>query len=354
MPSLIADADSIYIRATPIPRALESVQQTFWGMYPLTARTADFPPPTIITRSPSEETLFPNDSNCRRFAEISRQFAQRAADRWNDSEELVYVTKLIGKWMAQDGAKVAVDSHPRLSGIMDTINSTRGHGKPTRLPNEFYDPTLIKYIEKIGVEEWFQGYNESQEYRKLGIGGLVGDVVARMVSNAEQYDQFGIKETGGDGKNHGTGRGGENRIQFGLSGCHDTTLAAMLASLGCFNMEAWPPYTSHIAIELFKAKGSRKSPAPPLSAPKTGIWEYLTGQSSKYPSYYAIGRTPMAELADVQKDKLEGYFVRIRYNDEIIKIPGCKPAGKHLDGDESFCTLVCLYHMTKGLYLLTS
>ena len=79
MPKFIADADMIYLRATPMPRALESVQQTFWGMYPSNARTASFPPPTIITRAPAEETLFPNDSNCRRFAKLSRAFAQRCA-----------------------------------------------------------------------------------------------------------------------------------------------------------------------------------------------------------------------------------------------------------------------------------
>ena len=81
MPKLIADADMIYLRATPLPRALESVQQIFWGMYPPTARTASFPAPTIVTRTPADETLFPNDSNCRRFSQLSRAFAQRTADR---------------------------------------------------------------------------------------------------------------------------------------------------------------------------------------------------------------------------------------------------------------------------------
>lgn len=73
--------------------------------------------------------------------------------------------------------KVAVDSHPRLSGIMDTINSTLAHGPATRLPKEFYDKKGRAIIDKIGVEEWFSGYQESQEYRMLGIGGLMGDVV---------------------------------------------------------------------------------------------------------------------------------------------------------------------------------
>jgi acid phosphatase len=81
MPKLIADADMIYLRATPLSRTLESVQQSFGGMYPLTARMASFPPPTIITRNHADETLFPNESNCQRFNQLSQAFAARAAQR---------------------------------------------------------------------------------------------------------------------------------------------------------------------------------------------------------------------------------------------------------------------------------
>lgn len=63
MPKIIGDADMIYLRATPMPRALESLQQSFWGMYPLSARTATFPPPTIITRAPSDESMSIKETN---------------------------------------------------------------------------------------------------------------------------------------------------------------------------------------------------------------------------------------------------------------------------------------------------
>lgn len=81
MPRVISDADMIYLRATPMQRALDSVQQSFVGMYPSSARTASFPPPTIITRAAANETLFPNEGNCRRFSQLARAFAQRTADR---------------------------------------------------------------------------------------------------------------------------------------------------------------------------------------------------------------------------------------------------------------------------------
>jgi acid phosphatase len=354
MPSLIADSDMIYLRATPIPRALESVQQAFWGFYPPSARTADFPTPTIITRTPADETLFPNDGNCRRFAYLSRAFAQRTAERWNDTEDMEYLSKLFSKWMPGK-AKVAVNSHPRLSGIMDTINATDAHGPATKLPKEFYDPKAREIIDKISVEEWYAGYTESEEYRMLGIGGLLGDITTRMTGSVEQNGRDGIVEVGGEDGDLGHGRGGETNIKLALSGCHDTTLAAVLTSLGAFEGEKWPPFTSHIAIELFRKKQAdlRSASASTINSgdaftkPNGGKsqswWSSIFGTAKAvHQQSESIARKPMEELTDKQKDSLKGYYVRLRYNDKIMQVPGCKVEGKHLEGDTTFCTLVSL------------
>jgi acid phosphatase len=53
-----------------------------------------------------------------------------------------------------------------------------------------------------------------------------------------------------------------------------------------------------------------------------------------------IARRKIEELSDEEKLKLNGYYVRLRYNDKPVTIPGCALPGNHLDGDESFCTLV--------------
>lgn len=350
MPKLIADSDMIYLRATPIPRALESVQQAFWGFYPPSARTADFPSPTIITRTPADETLFPNDASCRRFGQLSRAFAQRTAERWNDTEDMQYLSKLISKWMPDEG-KVAVDSRPRLSGIMDTINATDAHGPETKLPKDFYDPKARGTIDKIAVEEWFKGYTESSEYRMLGIGALLGDVTLRMTGSVEGNGRDGLLEIGGSNGSLGQGRGSETNTKLALSGCHDTTLAAALTSLGAFENEKWPPFTSHIAFELFKARTT-----PPPSRPSTPTlsqnaqpkaqswWSSLFGRAnpstlSDAPRPEGIARKPLSELTGSQREELQGYYVRVRYNDKIMQIPACKAEGKHLDGDTSFCTL---------------
>ncbi|KAF1837391.1 phosphoglycerate mutase-like protein [Decorospora gaudefroyi] len=343
MPKLISSSDMIYLRATPVPRALESVQQAFWGFYPPSARTADFPPPTIITRTPADETLFPNDASCRRFAQLSRAFAQRAAEKWNDTDDMRYLSKKLSKWMPGE-QDVAVDSHPRLSGIMDTLNATDAHGPETKLPKEFYDAKTRAIIDKIAVEEWYQGYAESSEYRMLGIGGLMGDITSRMIGSIERNGNSGIVEVGGNDGQLGKGRGGETDIKFAMSGCHDTTLAAVLTSLGAFQGEHWPPFSSHIAVEMFRKRDRAPTPEQTPAAPRSqGWWTSLFGSTKTLEedplTPEGIARKPLTELSPAQRKQLDDYYVRIRYNDKVMQIPGCKAPGKHLDGDTTFCTL---------------
>ncbi|KAL4956000.1 histidine acid phosphatase [Aspergillus filifer] len=369
MPKIKSDTEDIYLRATTIPRALESLQQAFWGMYPPNARTEDLKPPVIVARSVSEETLFPNESNCRRFRQLARLFADKAAQKWNNTGEMDYINKVYSKWMPENSPRVAVDSHPRLSGIQDTINATDAHGPATRLPAEFYNNKARAYMEHIAVDEWFTGYNQSTEYRKLGIGALMGDIVDRMITTA--VDGGWRSATAASGT---TGEKGK-AIKFAMSGCHDTTLAAILGSLGALDGR-WPPFTSSLAIELFSraansdidASANAATPAPKQDG---GLFSFLSSAPSKPPSHLPpspTARTPLSSLPTSARDSLQKHYVRIRYNDKVVKIPGCaaKPEN-HLPGDETFCTLdafkeivdkftpkswknECLANLGEGLY----
>ncbi|KAJ8116173.1 hypothetical protein ONZ43_g4498 [Nemania bipapillata] len=365
LPPTLENAGSFYLRATPIPRALDSLQETFVGLYPFYTRSPWLPPLTILQRSLGDETLFPNDSSCRRFAALARAFAQRAAGRWNETDEMDYLNKLYGKWMPPASPRVAVDGRPRLSGIMDTVNSTLAHGPDTRLPKEFYDPKGREIMEKIAVEEWFAGYKESQEYRTLGIGGLLGDVVGRMVGSVEHSSADGEYEVRkAQNQKQSEGNKKATPIRFGLSGCHDTTLAGVLVSLGAFKSDKWPPFTSHIAIEMFRknnvaSETARTTPnllqatIPSAESPSSNTTSHSPNPgSSWFNSHFfwsgraapaapppGIGRKQTPELKPHEKAKLQDYYVRLRYNDEVVTVPGCRAPGKHLDGDESFCTL---------------
>ena len=231
-------------------------------------------------------------------------FAQRTAERWNDTDDMRYLNKLLSKWMPDSSKDVAVDSHPRLSGIMDTINSTLAHGPETRLPSEFYDAKARAIIDRMGVEEWFSGYNESREYRTLGIGALLGDVVERMVSKVEGAG-LSIYEIGGENGSLGKGRGGEKGVLFALSGCHDTTLAALLTSMGAFGDEKWPPYTSHVAVELFrKRNGGSTSHTDPSSHAIDSATQKTSSISSRKARILGLYARPFVLTEQCQHSRL--------------------------------------------------
>lgn len=253
-----------------------------------------------------------------------------------------YLNKLYSKWMPSSSPWVAVDSHPRLSGIMDTINATLAHGPATKLPAEFYDEKGLKIIDKIAVEEWYDGYKENIEYRRLGIGGLLGDVVDRMVITAlEGGWRSGVASS--------VSEGSSVPIKFAMSGCHDTTLAAVLSSLGAFNQERWPFFTSHISLELFSTlddgtsfaavNGKKKQSSQSKSSSILSLFGKTDTQDKGEPRS-SFARVPLSELDDPSRETLRKYYVRLRYNDRPMRIPGCvAKTANHLTGDDSFCTL---------------
>lgn len=194
-------------------------------------------------------------------------------------------------------------------------------------------------MNKIGCEEWFSGYQENQEYRKVGIGPLVGDIVGRMLG--------AIESNGGSKNLEAANEGVEERakFRFALSGCHDTTLAGLMSSYGAFDNK-WPPYTSHIAIELFcEAELNTDKITNPPEKPSSFKFKSLLSPFFQKPSppntaSEPLTNKPLASMTSLEKQKLSGHYVRMRYNDHPVVIPGCKPLGKHLDDDETFCTLV--------------
>lgn len=342
LPATLNDAKKFYLRSSTYPRALESLQQVFQGMYPASTRAKSFGPLTLITRNDSEENLFPSSYNCKRFAQLAKAFSRRSADRWNKTKEMEYVNRLLSKWMPEDCKTVAVDSHPRLSGIYDTINSTISHGEETKLPDEFYGAELRKIIDKICVEEWYSGYKESQEYRTLGIGSLMGDIVDRM-TNTVEYNK--ISESLQLKKDEFTAVSKDRGIdiKFAINGCHDSTLAAILTSLDAFGDSTWPPFTSHIALELFKRPATIADKKIILHRDKTAESSKNTGShESKFSEPMGNARAARKKVEDYSEEDqslFDDYFVRIRYNDDVMVVPGCAEPGSHLEGDKSFCTL---------------
>lgn len=218
---------------------------------------------------------------------------------------------------------------------MDSINATLAHGPDTRLPDDFYDERVRKIIDRIVIDESFGGYSVSRELRMLGVGQLVGDIVLKMVDQVEWSRKYDMLQ--------------ELSVQsnapprLSLLGCHDRTIGIVLASLGCLSRnEKWPPFTSHIIFELFC---KRRTPSPSMNEGARWLWGSATTSLTSITNQgdagepRGIGQRPVKKLTTEEVQELDEYFVRVRYNDRIMTIPGCRAEGKHFDGDASLCTL---------------
>ena len=81
LPDVLNDLNLIYLRTTPLPRTLTSLQQVVAGLYPEAKRVEALPPFEITTRRPTDETLAPNEPHCERFIQLFKAFSRRTAER---------------------------------------------------------------------------------------------------------------------------------------------------------------------------------------------------------------------------------------------------------------------------------
>lgn len=250
----------LYLRSSPMPRALESLQQVLCGMFPAETSPDSSFVPLIRQRNFTQENLFPNEGVCSRLKLLCAEYADKAAKEWNPILT-GKASEILGKYV---DAPVRIDGNPRLSGLMDTINATRGNNLP--LPAALQDKELLETMEKAVVAEWFGGYLANHTYRRLGAGRLWGDLSDQLTNVIK----------------------GNDETRVALYGAHDTTLGALLTSIGAFDGK-WPPFTSHIEVETFQKDNGR--------------------------SFFS---------------KKE-HFIRVRFNDKIMDVVGCQ--------DPKLCTL---------------
>ncbi|KAG4306370.1 hypothetical protein PORY_000358 [Pneumocystis oryctolagi] len=270
LPEFISKSSEIYIRTSDISRTLESAQQVFSGLYPSKFRKPTFHAEFGV-RELFNENIFPNDHQCKRLHKLLNGFVDLASKTWDP----ILASRVSEKLSKYINDKVSIKGPVHVFQLYDIICTAIGNG--IRIPDELYDEELRKDLESASISEWFDGYRDNLEIRKLGIGPFLGELRNNFVESKKNIN---------------------DERKFFLYGAHDTTLGSILQSLDCFDRR-WPPYTSHIAFELF-----RKSP------------------KSYFRSFF-------------QNDE---WYVRLRYNDVPVVIPECKKKGKHLDGNESFCT----------------
>ncbi|KAH7377610.1 histidine phosphatase superfamily, partial [Pyrenochaeta sp. MPI-SDFR-AT-0127] len=331
LPSMLSNPSYVYFRSSPFPRALESLQHVIWGMFPPESRTPDFGSVNIVQRGERDETLLPNEDYCVRFIQIFKAYTERASNRWNNSDEMKYINALIGKYVPQ--GLITVAGAPKIHAIYDIITSTLATDN-IRLPEAFYDEKLGDIVDRLAYNEEFGSYGENKEMRTVGIGAMLADVVERVVSKVE-HEAISASQACSTNDDYTESTGVEsNGTKLWLYGSHDSTLGAVMAGLGADEVIEgecrWPPYGSVLAVEVFRDMKDEGI----ISQPTSSVPGFLSDMR-----HHPISRTPTRRLSQAQKARLRNYYIRLRYNNRSLTIPGCKLAGKNWNEDATFCTL---------------
>ncbi|KAK9448398.1 histidine phosphatase superfamily [Limtongia smithiae] len=329
IPPLFDDHAPFYFRSSHVARSNETLLSLLHGLYPTTYRDPELKP-VIYTRLFPQENAYPNDENCKRLSELGFMFSEVVANRWNPVLAGYTSSKLTD--VLPNG--VAIDGSPRASGIFDTVAACAAHG--VDVPAGFKDKVVVDTLRDAVIDEWYLGVKSSNEYRKLAVGALVGDFMHRINLAVAADKKRSTTPFAGSPftemlAKHAADRKTtpEKAVKMALYGSHDTTIASILCALNAFDSK-WPPFTSDLTIELFAAPALHEGPDPSfaVAAPPQALAAVTTSTPS----------TPTAITPVPTQHR--NYYVRLRYNDEPLTLPGCASTdADHLPGNPTFCTL---------------
>ncbi|CAG8482975.1 13993_t:CDS:2 [Acaulospora colombiana] len=238
----------------------------------------------MYLRDPYSDNLYANHK-CKRFFDLLTEFQRNVTLR--HETKLKSLTKKLKPVVRE----VSFSSKPSCNELLAKAN-----GVP--LPKEFTDE-VIDDLNVASTGRSFGGFNEIPELRRLGIGPFLFELRNQILSK--------VGSSTDDSSDH---------LKLAIYSGHDVTLAPLLAALDAYE-DRWPPFASHITIELFQQR-----------------------QGPHSSQTYAIPK--ISDTVDRKKsdaEKYDGYFVRVKYNNKILELPGCKKNGAHHTNDKSLCTL---------------
>eukprot|EP00741_Cyanophora_paradoxa_P002437 tig00000076_g2362.t1 len=219
----------IFVRSTDIQRTQQSAQSFLRGLYPAAERpagsiirihTAEIlneyicTPPYIADPDPSGYGASPVD--CPAIGEMQDEL--RRSEPWRKRDEAMQ--PIAEKLKSVLGLR----DLPGWMALHDAFTCRLSHGKP--LPEGVTDDIVSRVRDQASFELG-QRFG-TEKLARLGIGRLVGEVVSALRAAAE-------------------GRPGPRFILY--SG-HDTSVAPFLSAFKAYDGKAWPPYASHVSLEL--------------------------------------------------------------------------------------------------------
>jgi len=214
--------DDIWIRSTDIPRTLASVQGHMHGLYPPTKTSGDIPVFDEFTIEANAENMYPNAQLCPALAE--------ALINASKMPEYIAYMKQTADLQKSLLAALQLSVFPSWDGLFDAFSALACHNF-SLLPGvtqEMWDQTIA-----VANWQWNFQLNQTNVVR-LGIGSFMAEIVD--VLELTQKSPASVPK-------------------YIVYSGHDTTIGPLMAAMQNYD-GYWPPYASHVEIELWENNGA--------------------------------------------------------------------------------------------------
>jgi len=214
------DQSEVALRSTDIPRTLQSAQANLMGLYPPGTPEGGVPVVDIFTMDTKTEYIYPNDDLCPRGRQLLQTIMESPEVKEYEKSKRPVLEQIA------NALGVKVDQLPGWSNMFDAFHVMQCYDiqYPTGITQDMADQVW----EATNWEWNFQLQNK--EMIKLWIGYFVGELVSNIQAKIALKSGFSPK--------------------YLMYSGHDTTLGPLLTAFGVYDGN-WPPYASHIELELW-------------------------------------------------------------------------------------------------------
>lgn len=214
-------ATEVWLRSTDIYRTVQSAQGNMQGMFPAEDATGTIPVVDLYTMDVNNENMFANGATCPRYTQLYNQVVNEPQYVNFQASTMPLKQKFAAAFNVSTN-DFQWEEFFHAFHILDCYHEPLPAGITQDMVNQAYE-----------ITDWQYNYTlANTELTKLTIGSFVGELMTRI------NDKIAGKLP---------------QKYFMYSG-HDTTIAPLTTAFGVYDGR-WPPYASHVQLELWSNAG---------------------------------------------------------------------------------------------------